>query len=82
MTGSHSHCVLLVTVDLRYAAVTGGGVASMFVSICSHSHNVVGVSDRRGNPGHENTVVFTGSVHHHTSGLTGLCDKEKTIRFY
>lgn len=79
MTGGHKHRVLLVTVELGYAAVTGGGgVARMRVSICSRSDDVVGFSNRRGGPGYQGTAVLTGGVHRHASGWTGLCEKVKT----
>lgn len=76
VAGSYKYCVLLVTVEAWYTAVTGRGVASVHVSIYTQSDNVVGFSNRRGSPGHQCTVVPTGGVNHHIPRWTGLWIEE------
>lgn len=75
VAGSHRYVILLATVELRYAAVTGGGVAC-YMSICAHCDHMICFSYKRGAPGHQCTVVRTGwPNHHHVTGWTRLCGK-------
>lgn len=78
MAGLDIHCILLLTVELRHAAVTEGGVASMHIFVFTHSDNMIGFSNRRGAPRHQRTVFLAGSVNHHVRGWTGLCEERNT----
>lgn len=72
VTGRHRDRVLLITAEVCHAAVAGGGVARMLQSVHTHSHDLVGFSNRRGAPGHQGAVVLAGGVGRHVSGWTRL----------
>lgn len=75
VTGYHRYCVLLVTVQVRHAAVAEGGVAGVFMPVCTHGNHVVGFGNGRGGPGHQSAAIFAGDVHNHILRSTGLCGK-------
>lgn len=80
MVGCHKRCVLFLTVEPREAAVIGGSVASVHVSVLTRcSDNAVGFSNRRRPPGHERTAVFTRCLHNHICRRAWLCEERKTV---
>lgn len=72
MARRHRDCILAVTVERRQAAVVGGAVASVHVSVFARSDNLVGFSNRRGAPGHH--CIATGGGDRHVLWRTRLCE--------
>lgn len=80
MVGRDKRRVLFLTVEPREAAVIGGSVARVHVSVLTRcSDDAVGFGDRRRAPGHERTALFTGCLHDHICRWTWLCEERKTV---
>lgn len=81
MVGRDKRRVLFLTVEPRQAAVIGGSVARVHVSVLTRcSDNAVGFGDRRRAPGHKRTALFTGCLHNHICRWAWLCEERKTVK--
>lgn len=80
MVGCDKRRVLFLTVEPCEAAVIGGSVARVHVSVLTRcSDDTVGFGDRRRAPGHERTALFTGCLHDHICRRAWLCEERKTV---